>query len=88
MQYSTVLKWTSQRSSLRTTSLFLRFRKRKRGTRSKQCPSFSPFVALGREMNRLFDDTFRDLGCFNPARLGSQAFGCRPAKSASGIAAF
>jgi HSP20 family protein len=35
----------------------------------------SPFLALHREMNRLFDDVFRDLGPFDPERFGNRALG-------------
>ena len=35
----------------------------------------SPFLAFHREMNRLFDDVFRDFAPFDPDRLGNRALG-------------
>jgi HSP20 family protein len=35
----------------------------------------SPFLALHREMNRLFDDVFRDIGPFSLERFGDRSLG-------------
>ena len=49
--------------------------RRDRNLTARRIGEASPFLALHREMNRLFDDVFRDLGPFDPERFGNRALG-------------
>ena len=49
--------------------------RRDRNVTSRRGGEASPFLALHREMNRLFDDVFHDLGPFRLERFGNRALG-------------
>ena len=49
--------------------------RRERNDTTRRLGEASPFLALHREMNRLFDDVFHDLGPIDPERFRNRALG-------------
>ena len=49
--------------------------RRDRNAAARRVGEASPFLALHRQMNRLFDDVFRDLGSFDLERFGDRPLG-------------
>ena len=49
--------------------------RRDRNLSTRRAGEASPFLALHRQMNRMFDDVFRDFGSFDPERFGDRPLG-------------